>query len=104
MAGGFGISQKGQVLSNIRYAVFGPDGRWYFDGDNRANWTSLNAYGLGAFASAVNSTNVKYDFLRFYEAAYRRVKPGLFIGGGLNVNARRNIRPGDTELAFDRSA
>ncbi|HKB09413.1 MAG TPA: BamA/TamA family outer membrane protein, partial [Vicinamibacterales bacterium] len=43
-------------------------------------------------------------FLRFYEAAYRRVRPGLFVGGGFNVNSRYNIRAGGTESSFDHSA
>src|SRR5262249_62222195 len=52
LSGGFRISQKKQVLSNLRYAVFGLDDVWYFDGDNRANWTSINAYCLGGFVAA----------------------------------------------------
>ena len=93
LSGGFRVSQKKQVLSNLRYAVFGLDDVWYFDGDNRANWTSINAYGLGGSANAGGTTNLKFDFLRFYEAVYRRVMPGLFVGGGLNVNNRYSIRP-----------
>src|SRR5262249_18018032 len=93
LGGGFRVSQKHQVLSNLRYSVFGRDDVWYFDGDNRANWTSINAYGLGGSSNAGGTTNLKFDLLRFYEAVYRRVKPGLFVGGGLNVNDRDNIRP-----------
>jgi hypothetical protein len=104
LSGGIRVSQKQQVLSNLRYAVFGHDDRWYFDGDNRANWTSINAYGLGASANTTGTSNLKYDFLRIYEAAYRRVKPGVFVGGGLNVNSRYDIRAGGTEASFDSSA
>jgi hypothetical protein len=104
LAGGLRVSQKQQVLANLRYALFGGNEGWYFDGDNRANWTSINAYGLGGFADTSDATNVKYDFLRFYEAAYRRVRPGFFVGGGLNVNSRYNIRAGGSESSFDNSA
>jgi hypothetical protein len=104
MSGGFRVSQKKKVLSGLRYSVFGRDDRWYFDGDNRANWTSINAYGLGTQASPADATNLKYDFLRFYDSAYRRVKPGLFVGGGLNVNTRYDIRPGGRQQTFDSSA
>ena len=104
VAGGIRVSQKKQVLANLRYALFGRDEGWYFDGDNRANWTSINAYGLGGFTDASDATNVKYDFLRFYEAAYRRVRPGLFAGAGLNVNSRYNIRAGGSEAGYDHSA
>ncbi|HJZ71842.1 MAG TPA: BamA/TamA family outer membrane protein [Vicinamibacterales bacterium] len=104
LSGGFRISQKKQVLSNLRYAVFGLDDVWYFDGDNRANWTSINAYGLGGSSSAGGTANLKFDLLRFYEAVYRRVKPGLFVGGGLNVNNRYNIRAGEPEPNLASSA
>jgi hypothetical protein len=104
VGGGVRVSQKKQVLANLRYALFGSDEGWYFDGDNRANWTSINAYGLGAFTDTSDATNVKYDFLRFYEAAYRRVKPGLFVGGGFNLNSRYNIHAGGSEASFDNSA
>ena len=104
VAGGIRVSQKEQVLANLRYALFGRDEGWYFDGDNRANWTSINAYGLGGFSDTSGATNVKYDFLRFYEGAYRRVRHGLFVGGGLNVNSRYNIRPGGSQASFDNSA
>ena len=104
VGGGIRVSQKKQVLANLRYALFGGDEGWYFDGDNRANWTSINAYGLGAHVDTSDATNVKYDFLRFYEAAYRRVTPGFFVGGGLNINSRYNIRAGGSEASFEDSA
>jgi hypothetical protein len=104
LAGGIRVSQKQQVLANMRYALFGRNEGWYFDGDNRANWTSINAYGLGGLADTSDATNVKYDFLRFYEAAYKRVRPGLFVGGGFNLNSRYNIRAGGSDSSFDNSA
>jgi len=104
MAGGFRVSQKKQVLSNIRFSVFTSDDRWFLSGDNRLNWTSLNTYDLGADADTLHAENVKYTFTRLYETVYRTVKPGLFIGGGVNLEARSNIRSGDTVTSFDQSA
>jgi len=104
MIGGFRLSQKKQVLSNIRFSVFTEDDRWFLQGDNRLNWTSLNTYALGSDAGTLDAANLKYNFVRLYETAYRTVKPGLFIGGGVNVNARSNIRPGDGETGFDQAA
>jgi len=104
MAGGIRVSQKQQVLSNVRFSVFTADDRWFLQGDNRLNWTSLNTYELGSDAGTENATNVKYTFARLYETAYRSVRPGLFIGGGLNLNLRSNIRAGDSEASFAQSA
>ena len=104
MAGGLRVSQKQQVLSNVRFSIFTADDRWFLQGDNRLNWTSLNTYELGSDAGTENATNVKYTFARLYETAYRSVRPGLFVGGGLNLNLRSNIRAGDSQALFAQSA
>jgi outer membrane protein assembly factor BamA len=104
VVGGFRVSQKQQVLSNARFAVFTADDRWFLQGDNRLNWTSLNTYALGSDAGTAAAANLSYTFVRLYETAYRTVKPGLFVGGGMNVNARSNIRAGEGETGFNQSA
>jgi outer membrane protein assembly factor BamA len=104
LAGGFRVSQKHQVLSNVRFNVFTSDDRWFLQGDNRLNWTSLNTYALGSDSGTTDAANLKYSFARLYETAYRAVKPGLFVGGGLNIDARWNIRPGDAVAHVDQSA
>jgi outer membrane protein assembly factor BamA len=104
MVGGFRVSQKMQVLSNVRFAIFTENDRWFLQGDNRSNWTSLDTYDLGSDSGIGGAANLKFNFFRLNETAYRTVKPGLFVGVGLNVNVRSNIRAGDTETGFDRSA
>jgi Omp85 superfamily domain len=102
LVGGIRVSQKKQVLSNVRFNIFTADDRWFLQSDNRLNWTSLNTFELGSDAGTADAANVKYDLVRLYETAYRTVKRGLFVGGGVNVNVRSNIRGGDA--GFDRSA
>jgi hypothetical protein len=104
MVGGLRVSQKEQVLSNVRFSVFTEDDRWFLQGDNRLNWTSLNTYSLGSSGGTGGAANLKYTFVRLYETAYRTVRPGLFLGGGVNLNARSNIRAGEGETGFDQSA
>src|SRR4051812_24676380 len=53
MAGGIRVSQKKQVLSNVRFSVFTDNDRWFLQGDNRLNWTSLNTYPLGSDAGTL---------------------------------------------------
>jgi surface antigen Omp85-like protein len=105
LSGGMRVSQKGQVLSGVRYAIFTPDDRWFVQGDNRLSWTSLNTYALGAVPMTAGTENVKFDAVRLYETAYRHIRRGLFYGIGINVNAHANVRPGDGVLApWDESA
>jgi len=105
MTAGLKVSVKDQTLGGIRFSMFTRDDRWFWQGDNRLQWTSLNTYALGASAPQADAENAKFDLFRFYDTAYRNVKPGLFVGLGLNVSAHSNIRPGAGTLpAWDQSA
>jgi hypothetical protein len=95
LSGGFRVSQKQQVLSGVRFSIFTANDRWFLQGDNRFSWTSQNTYGLGADTLPTGGENVKYDFFRVSETTYRRVRRGLFVGGGLTVNVHDDVRPGD---------
>jgi hypothetical protein len=107
ISGGLRFSQKKQVLSGVRFAMFTADDRWFIQGDNRLSWTSQNTYGLGADTVAIGpgAENVKFNAFKLYETAYRTVRPHLFAGVGINVSTHSNIRPGDGVLeTFDQSA
>ncbi|MBZ5560499.1 MAG: BamA/TamA family outer membrane protein, partial [Acidobacteriia bacterium] len=59
----------------------------------------------GGGALATSAENLKFDFFRLYETAYRNITPGLFVGAGLNFNTHSNVQAnGGTETAFDQSA
>jgi outer membrane protein assembly factor BamA len=83
--------------------MFTPNDRWFIQGDNRLSWTSLNAFALGADAPAASAQSVKYDLVRLYDTAYRGVGHNLFVGGGININRRSDIRP-DQSAAADPAA
>jgi hypothetical protein len=105
LTGGFKVSQKKQVLSGFRLSMFTADDGWYFQGDQRLQWTSQNTYGLGVDPLKTGAETVKFQGVKAYETAYRRMAPGLFAGAGLNISLHSNIRPGDGVLsAFDQSA
>jgi Omp85 superfamily domain len=105
ITGGMKISEKGQKLSGSRIAIFTADDRWFIMLDNRMSWTSQSTYALGADAPLASGTNSRLDVLRLYETAYRKVRPDLFVGGGLNVSSHFNVRPGTTAAAaWDESA
>jgi Omp85 superfamily domain len=102
---GLKVSQKGQTLSGSKLAMFTADDKWFILGDNRLSWTSANAYAFGTDTLAHTATNVKYDALRLYETAYRRVDKRLFVGVGVNISDHSNVQPGSSsEAAFDQSA
>ena len=99
------FSAKKQTALTARFAMFTRDDRWRVDGDNRAQWTSQDAYGLGTSTLPADKINAKYDFFRVYETAYYRLRPRLFAGIGLHFNTHTNIRPGTdtTDEAWQQS-
>jgi len=104
-SGGLKVSQLGQTTSGIRLNIFTPDDRWVIQSDNRLQWTSANTYELGASAATTDAVNLKYDYFRLNEGAYRRVEPGFFVGGGISVSTHVNVRPGGSATDIpDQSA
>ena len=92
------ISAKQQTALSGRFTVFTAADVWRIDGDNRAQWTSQDTYGLGTAAASTAAINAKFDFFRIHETLYRRVSPGVFVGLGLHFDDHSNIRAGiDTE-------
>jgi hypothetical protein len=105
LSAGMKVSQKAQTLSGVKFSIFTSDDRWFLQGDNRLTWTSQNTYALGTQPTLAGSANVKYDFFRLYETAYRKVKRGLFVGVGLDVDVHASARAGTSgESSFDESA
>ncbi len=93
ISGGFRVSEKQQTLSGFRFSTFSNQDHYFFQGDNRFNWTSQNTFGLGGDTAATIAQNVKYDQVRFFETAYKSIKPGLFVGVGLNITDHSDVRP-----------
>jgi len=104
MIGGLRVSQKKQLLSNVRFSVFTADDRWLVQGDNRVNWTSLDTFDLGSDAGTDGAANVKFNVVHLNDTAYLPVRAGVFVGAGLDLDVHANVRAGDSDAAFDQSA
>jgi outer membrane protein assembly factor BamA len=89
------FSAKKQTSISGRSAIFGRDDRWAFDGDNRAQWTSQDTFGLGTATTPDDVVNMKFNFFRFYDAANVRVHENVFAGVGLYYSTHTSIQPGN---------
>lgn len=94
ISGGARISQKGQFMLGARLGMFTSDDRWFVQLDNRLQLTSQNTYDLGTDTLASDDVNLKYNYYRLFETAYRRIRPGLLVGGGLNYSIHNDVRSG----------
>jgi outer membrane protein assembly factor BamA len=87
------VTSKKQLLFNGKFDIATADNRWVLHGDNRVYLTSQDTYGLGTSTVPEDAINTKYDFLRFYETAYRRVYRRLYLGAGFLYNLHSDVKP-----------
>jgi hypothetical protein len=89
------FSWEKQISLTARFNLVAADHRWEADGDNRAQWTSQNTFGLGTAAPADARVNMRFDRFRFYETVSRKVYRRLLAGAGLFYSTNTNIEPRD---------
>jgi outer membrane protein assembly factor BamA len=87
------VTSKEQLLFNGKFDVSTADNDWVLHGDNRVYLTSQDTYGLGTSTVPEDAINTKYNFLRFYETAYRRVHRRLYLGAGMLYNLHSSVKP-----------
>lgn len=89
------FSSKKQTSLTARFDFYGAGDRWVLDGDNRAQWTSQNTFGLGTTTSPDQGVNMRFDRFRFYETAYIKVYRRLLGGLGFHYSTHSNVEPGE---------
>jgi outer membrane protein assembly factor BamA len=98
------ISTKKQLSATARFAVLAGNDRYKLDGDNRAQWTSQDTFGLGTETEAGEKLNMAFDYFRVYETAYAELVNGLFGGIGFHYSAHTGVGPGkDADEAWGES-
>src|SRR5262249_43986341 len=79
-------SAKHQTSATGRFLVFTRGDAWRIEGDNRAQWTSQDTYGLGTATPSAAAVNAKFDFFRIHETVYRQLPSGIFAGLGFHFD------------------
>jgi outer membrane protein assembly factor BamA len=87
------VTTKEQLSFNAKINAFTASNRWNVASDNRAYWTNQDTYGLGTNTTPDQAANVKYDYLRFYQTVYRRLRPNLYAGAGFLYSGYYKIEP-----------
>jgi len=60
------FSTKGQTSLTDRFTIFTRDDRWRIEGDQRAQWTSLETYALGTGADTSVGVQTEFDYFRLH--------------------------------------
>jgi outer membrane protein assembly factor BamA len=92
-------SSKKQTSVTGRFLVFARGDAWRIEGDNRAQWTSQDTYGLGTATPAEAAVDAKFNFFRVHETVYRQLANGIFAGLGFHYDDHVDVRPGDDTAA-----
>jgi hypothetical protein len=101
----FTFSSLKQTSLTSRFGVSGRGDRWELDGDNRAQWTSQDTFGLGTTTDPADEVNMKFDYFRLYNTAYLELRRRLLAGIGFHYSAHTNVEPGkDAEAGWSESA
>jgi hypothetical protein len=98
------FSSKQQTSLTGRFTMFTRDDQWRLEGDDRAQWTSQDTYGLGTTAETGAAVNAKYNFFRVHQSAFRQLRPNLFAGLGIHYDDHTDIRPGDDSADWNSTA
>jgi len=94
------VTSKKQLNINIRTNVYTPNNRWISQGDYRLLLFSQPTYGLGIIfgqrgdfnlngASVKNDPDeqpMRFNYIRFYENIYHRLKGSWYAGLGFNID------------------
>ncbi|HVO09511.1 MAG TPA: BamA/TamA family outer membrane protein [Vicinamibacteria bacterium] len=95
---------KSQVLVNAKLDASARDNAWNFVGDNRLYWTSQTTYGLGSSTTTDQAVGMKFDYFRFHETLYRKVRPNLFLGASFLYGIHSHVEPDENSApTWDQS-
>ncbi|MFD2599632.1 BamA/TamA family outer membrane protein [Sphingobacterium corticis] len=76
----------------IRSYIWFRENKWVIDGDIRLLKYPIETWGLGREHHHDDHLMMDYTYLRVYQHAMKRIKDGLFLGGGYNLDYWMNIR------------
>ncbi|RYG41279.1 MAG: hypothetical protein EOO01_25510 [Chitinophagaceae bacterium] len=87
---------KGRFGLPLRMSVWLPNNTWNIQGDLRFLVYPQNTWGTGSSNDNERKIMVDYTYIRFYQAALKRIRPHFFAGVGYNLDYRFNIKSNDS--------
>jgi outer membrane protein assembly factor BamA len=86
------ITSQKQFYINFRSNIYLPNDQWILQGDFRIMFYSQPTYGLGIQKNENDSgQNMRFDYLRIYEKAYRKIAKNFYMGMGLQLDRHFKI-------------
>jgi hypothetical protein len=112
------VTSKKQLNINIRTNVYTAQNNWIFQGDYRLLIFSQPTYGLGINFSkggdfSINGASLKiepneqpmrFNYFRFYQNVYRKLKGSWYAGLGINIEHHGAIKDQSLDMANPKTA
>lgn len=94
------VTTKEQFYMNLRTNLYLPKDKWIMQGDFRIMLYAQPTYGLGIHKNESDSgQNMRFNYFRFYEKAYRNVAKNFYVGMGVQIDKHFKIQ--DQQLDLD---
>ncbi len=95
------ITSQKQFHVNFRSNIYFPNDKWILQGDFRMMVYSQPTYGLGIQKNENDSgQNMRFNYVRIYEKAYRKIAKSFYIGLGLELDKHFAIKDDDLDITL----
>jgi len=95
-------TSKGIINLQAIHNIFTPGNKMNWQGNQQLSFFAVTDYGIGPGKGYPDSADyIKFKYIRFYEKAYMKIAPHIFVGGGLNFNIRRSIEDRNQSDSFN---
>ena len=93
------VTTKEQFYMNLRTNLYLPQDKWIMQGDFRIMLYAQPTYGLGIHKNEFDSgQNMRFNYFRFYEKAYRNVAKHFYLGMGIQLDKHFKIQDQQLDL------
>ncbi len=88
----FTYTLRNQVIFSSGYTVFFDHEKYLLKGTLEFSQFPLKYFGIGNNTLEVNSQEITYTNFLFEPLLLRKIRPGLFLGGGVRYNTYRGVK------------
>jgi hypothetical protein len=93
------VATQGRLGFSLRSNLWLPNNSWDILGDSRLLYYPQDTWGFGGQPGKGQRLPINYKYVRFYQTFLKRIKPYLFAGMGLLIDAHYDMdTPGDSTL------
>jgi hypothetical protein len=95
-----GFNFHGQFNFPFRWNIWSPGNAWNYQGDTRFSIFPKSTWGLGGGSN--DNILIKYEYIRFYQNALKRIRPYLLAGFGYNLDYNVNIHTNNDSIDLQK--